>query len=99
MIKKIGNCPEGYDWERRTNGYQCARGGHGVTDQLLAAGKGGILAFKGTKDWENAKDWEGAYFPSGKSKDGKQMYVKGVITEEDKAVALAALEEDSDEDY
>lgn len=70
MLKTMASCPQGYHWERRENpgGFQCARGGHGVTDTLLEEGKGGILAFfeeKGKK-WEVEEDLEGVYYPCGK---------------------------------
>jgi hypothetical protein len=46
QIKLIGACPDGWEnWQRRENpgGYQCEKGAHGITDDLLAEGKGGIL--------------------------------------------------------
>jgi hypothetical protein len=40
-------------------GYQCVAGGHGVTDELLAEGKGGVFVMR-TRDW---KMKEGPYYP------------------------------------
>jgi hypothetical protein len=56
MIKRVGACPENFDWVRRENpgGYQCEGGGHGITDELLAEGKGGIMVLA-TKKWGQSK--------------------------------------------
>jgi hypothetical protein len=51
MIKRAGVCPENYAWRRRPGGYQCEGRGHGITDELLAEGKGGIMALS-TRQWE-----------------------------------------------
>ncbi|RDL41632.1 uncharacterized protein BP5553_01611 [Venustampulla echinocandica] len=64
MIKRAAACPEGYDWNRMPGGYQCRGGGHGMTDELLAEGKGGLYGLR-TRNWE-AKD--GPYYPDGKGK-------------------------------
>jgi len=60
MIERHGNCPEDKTWERRENpgGYQCDAGGHGMTDELLAEGKGGMLAIA-SKVWG---DFKGPYY-------------------------------------
>lgn len=68
LIKRSGACPQGYDWNRRDGGYQCHGGGHGITDEMLAEGKGGMWALP-TKDWE-VKD--GPYYP----RDGEWFRVK-----------------------
>lgn len=44
MIKRAGVCPERYSWRRIPGGYQCEGRGHGITDELLAEGKGGMMA-------------------------------------------------------
>lgn len=56
MIKRVGACPEKFEWVRRENpgGYQCEGGGHGITDELLAEGMGGILALA-TRKWGESK--------------------------------------------
>ena len=75
LISKTTNCPEGYAFERRAGGYQCGGGGHGVSDHLLAEGKGGLLACKevaGEHKWENM---EGPYYPNPKGKG----YIRGVL--------------------
>jgi hypothetical protein len=59
LIQRSKACPEGYVWNRMPGGYQCQGGGHGVTDELLAEGRGGIWALS-SKDWE-VKD--GPYYP------------------------------------
>lgn len=64
MIKRAAACPEGYDWNRMPGGYQCRGGGHGMTDELLAEGKGGLYGLR-TRNWE-VKD--GPYYPDGKGK-------------------------------
>jgi hypothetical protein len=51
LIKRSGACPEGYEWNRMPGGYQCRGGGHGMTDEMLAEGKGGLWALP-TKNWE-----------------------------------------------
>lgn len=40
-------------------GYQCHGGGHGVTDELLAEGTGGVYVMR-TKEWDKK---EGPYYP------------------------------------
>jgi hypothetical protein len=55
-------------------GYQCQGGGHGVTDELLAEGRGGILALS-SKNWE-VKDGpyyprDGAWYKAAKGSSGK----------------------------
>lgn len=59
QIKATGQCPEGYGWDRRPGGYQCLGGGHGMLDENLADGFGGVYLLR-TKDW-NEKD--GVYYP------------------------------------
>ena len=61
MIKLVGACPENNDWARKENpgGFQCLGGGHGMTDELLAEGLGGILAHPARK-WGESK---GPYYP------------------------------------
>jgi hypothetical protein len=59
LIKRSGACPEGFEWNRKPGGYQCGGGAHGVTDELLAEGLGGLWALE-NKDW-NSK--EGPYYP------------------------------------
>jgi hypothetical protein len=61
MIKLVGVCPENNDWARKENpgGFQCLGGGHGMTDELLAEGLGGILAHPARK-WGESK---GPYYP------------------------------------
>lgn len=54
--------------ERRPGGYQCKGGAHGVTDDLLAEGKGGIWTLP-KWNWEVKK---GPYYPRG----GKYYRVK-----------------------
>jgi hypothetical protein len=73
MIKRVGACPENFEWVRRENpgGYQCEGGGHGITDELLAEGKGGIMAHA-TKKWGESK---GPYYPDPES--GKFKRVQG----------------------
>jgi hypothetical protein len=60
MIERVGACPENYQWVRRENpgGYQCKGGGHGMTDELIAEAKGGIMAHP-TKKWEES---DGIYY-------------------------------------
>jgi len=58
MIKRAGVCPENFAWKRQPGGYQCEGGGHGITDELLAEGKGGIMAHR-TRKWEVS---EGPYY-------------------------------------
>lgn len=62
MIEIIAQCPELNDWTRRENpgGYQCKGEGHGMTDELLAEGLGGILALK-MKKWG---EFTGPYYPN-----------------------------------
>lgn len=78
QIKKVGNCPEGYNWKRKSGGYQCERGGHGVTDALLAEGKAGVVAFKkgSSMNWEDKNDWDGVYYKTGNIREGKPCYSK-----------------------
>lgn len=72
MIKLVGVCPENNDWARKENpgGFQCLGGGHGMTDELLAEGLGGILAHPARK-WGESK---GPYYPDPNT--GK--YTRGV---------------------
>lgn len=58
MIKRAGVCPENFAWKRQPGGYQCEGGGYGITDGLLAEGKGGIMAHR-TRKWEVS---EGPYY-------------------------------------
>jgi hypothetical protein len=71
MIKRVGACPENFEWVRRENpgGYQCEGGGHGMTDELLAEGKGGIMAHA-TKKWGENK---GPYYPGPESGKFKRV--------------------------
>ncbi len=60
IIKRVGICPEGNTWNRRPGGYQCNGFGHGITDEMLAEGKGGIYALR-------AGNWaikDGPYYPN-----------------------------------
>jgi hypothetical protein len=59
LIKRSGACPQGYDWNRKPGGYQCRGGGHGITDDMLAEGMGGMWALP-TKTWAVK---EGPYYP------------------------------------
>jgi hypothetical protein len=59
MIKRAGVCPEHYAWRRMSGGYQCEGGGHGITDELLAEGKGGMMAHR-TRQWGVS---DGPYYP------------------------------------
>ncbi|KAE9367693.1 hypothetical protein N431DRAFT_288282, partial [Stipitochalara longipes BDJ] len=45
------SCPQGHGWKRIENppGYHCGMGGHCITDDLLAQGRGGICIVPGTK--------------------------------------------------
>jgi hypothetical protein len=63
FMKHIGICPEDNGWERREGGYQCKGKGHGMTDKMIAEGKGVIFAFKkhSAKDWNDKETWEGPY--------------------------------------
>jgi hypothetical protein len=72
MIKLVGVCPENNNWARKENpgGFQCLGGGHGMTDELLAEGLGGILAHPARK-WGESK---GPYYPDPNT--GK--YTRGV---------------------
>lgn len=58
LIRRIGACPEGYDWTRMPGGYQCKGRGHAITDDMLEEGKGGIWALP-TKKWEEK---DGPYY-------------------------------------
>jgi len=44
MIARMKGCPDDFKFIRKSNppGYQCERGGHIVTDELLAEGLGGL---------------------------------------------------------
>ena len=55
-------------------GYQCNGFGHGITDELLAEGKGGLFALP-AKDWNNK---QGPYYPSS---DGSGKYYAVVKSE------------------
>ena len=44
IISRTGSCPEGFDWTRMYDGYQCNGGHHYITDDLLAEGLGGVYA-------------------------------------------------------
>jgi hypothetical protein len=63
FMKHIGICPEDNGWERREGGYQCSKGGHGMTDKMIAEGTGKIFAFKrhSARDWNDKESWEGPY--------------------------------------
>lgn len=49
-IEEMGACPEQYKWIRKDEhgwgGYLCAEGRHGMTDQLIAEGQGGIIVLE-----------------------------------------------------
>ena len=59
LIRRSGACPQGYDWNRMPGGYQCKGGGHGITDDMLEEGKGGMWALP-TKKWDEKV---GPYYP------------------------------------
>ena len=44
MIQRTGSCPEGFNWRRIGDGYQCDGGHHVISDELLAEGLGGVYA-------------------------------------------------------
>ncbi|KAE8454295.1 hypothetical protein EG329_005220 [Mollisiaceae sp. DMI_Dod_QoI] len=48
QMNQRGTCPANLDWIRVASGYICQGKGHGVTDEILAEGKGGLL-FRDTK--------------------------------------------------
>ncbi|KAN0095467.1 hypothetical protein V8E51_016178 [Hyaloscypha variabilis] len=45
------SCPQGHEWKRIKDppGYHCKMGGHCITDELLAQGRGGICIVPGIK--------------------------------------------------
>ncbi|PMD40604.1 hypothetical protein L207DRAFT_382515, partial [Hyaloscypha variabilis F] len=45
------SCPQGHEWKRIEDppGYYCKMGGHCITDELLAQGRGGICIVPGIK--------------------------------------------------
>ncbi len=52
-------CPEGFKWDRVDGGYMCQKGGHGMTDEMIKEGMGGICAMNIPRDWANK---EGPYY-------------------------------------
>lgn len=74
QIKQMDACPEGYDWKRVDGGYQCEKGGHGITDEMLQEGMGAVCSCGKEKKWEFK---EGPYYPNGNGKflfDGKKKF-------------------------
>jgi hypothetical protein len=63
FIGHIGICPQDNGWVRREGGYQCSKGGHGMTDKMIAEGTGKLFAFKlgSAYDWSDKESWKGPY--------------------------------------
>ena len=65
-------CPSDYKWQRieAPPGYQCEKGGHLVSDELIAEGKGGIFVVPGGKRDRRKTDvlWGPYYQASGRGK-------------------------------
>ncbi|TVY80765.1 hypothetical protein LSUE1_G005318 [Lachnellula suecica] len=43
QLQQHATCAAGWDWIQVPEGYVCTGGGHGVTHELLAEGKGGVM--------------------------------------------------------
>jgi hypothetical protein len=69
---KTSACPSNYKWQRieAPPGYQCEKGGHLVSDELIAEGKGGIFVVPGGKKDRRKTDilWGPYYQASGRGK-------------------------------
>lgn len=69
---KTSACPSDYKWQRieAPPGYQCEKGGHLVSDELIAEGKGGIFVVPGGKRDRRKTDflWGPYYQASGRGK-------------------------------
>ena len=76
MIDRVGICPEGYKWDRRENpgGYQCQGQAHGITDDMLQEGTGGLIAFDPEHDWHDPNCWAGPYYPCGVDEQGRPQF-------------------------
>jgi hypothetical protein len=63
FIDHIGICPQDNGWVRREGGYQCSKGGHGMTHKMIAEGTGKLFAFKlgSAYDWNDKGSWKGPY--------------------------------------
>jgi len=59
VISQQNACPEGYSWDRVDGGYQCKGRGHGMSDNLIAEGKCGVLSLP-TRRWG---EFNSIYYP------------------------------------
>jgi hypothetical protein len=80
FIGHIGICPQDNGWARREGGYQCSKGGHGMTDKMIAEGTGKIFAFAvgSAYDWNDKKTWKGPYIKHSDN-DGTFIKVPGTL--------------------
>jgi hypothetical protein len=80
FIGHIGICPQDNGWVRREGGYQCSKGGHGMTDKMIAEGTGKLFAFKlgSAYDWNDKESWKGPYIKDADN-DGYFIPAPGIL--------------------